>query len=224
MIGRTEDTATPKILICSQDSTARREVRKAIEGSGILDGYPGFGLGNSPRPPGEGSPFSGRLAQEDIEWSSLQISYLGDETAALATSSDNAFGRRLYIPKGEGGRRPATAGPILHINGKIYQLTVGHAFLELENRDLFEATSASLDDCDFDGQNDPDEDNPVALPKTTDKGKFKEIPLPGQHDIFKSAGSETGGELQSSDFPIPMPSSSTVTDHKLALSSTDAST
>jgi hypothetical protein len=224
MIGRTEDTAAPKVLICSQDSTVRRGARKAIEESGILDSYPGFGLGDSPRPPGEGSSFAGRLAQEDIESGPLQISYLGDETVVLATSSDNAFGRRLYIDKGKGGRRPATAGPILHINGKIYQLTVGHAFLELENSDLFEAVSASLDDCDFDGQSDSDEGNSGATPEMTDRGKSREVLLPSRHDICKFTGNETGGELQGSDFPIPTSSSSAVTDYTLLLSNTDVFT
>lgn len=222
MIGRTEDTAAPKILICSQDSTTRREVRKAIEGSGILDNYPGFGLGDSPRPPGEGSPFAGRLSQEDIESDSLQISHLDNEIVVLATSSDNAFGRRLYIPKGTGGRRPATAGPILHINGKTYQLTVGHAFSELENGDLFEASSASLDDCDFDGQSDLDEDDPNATPKMTDKDKSKEVLPSSEHDIC-SFGNEIGGELQGFDFPISTSSSSAVADRRLLLPNTDVS-
>src|SRR6266536_2490339 len=40
MIGRTEETASPKILICSMDVTARKEVRRAIMGSGIMNNYP----------------------------------------------------------------------------------------------------------------------------------------------------------------------------------------
>lgn len=44
MIGRTEDTAAPKILISSTDLTVRKEVRKAIIESGIMDKYPAIGL------------------------------------------------------------------------------------------------------------------------------------------------------------------------------------
>ena len=47
MIGRTEDSAAPKILICSADIMARKEVRRAIMGSGIMNSYPAIGLGDT---------------------------------------------------------------------------------------------------------------------------------------------------------------------------------
>jgi hypothetical protein len=223
MIGRTEETAAPKILICSQNPTARRGARKAIKGSGILNDHPGIGLGDSPRPPGEDFPFPRRLAQEDLESGSLQVSFLGDETVVLSNPSDNAFGRRLFIPKPNGGQRLATAGPILHINGKVYQLTVGHAFLDLDDGNLFEATSSSLDDCDFDGQSDSEEEDSVTTPETADKGKSNDVLLPNQHNIYSFSGSETNAESQSSTLPVPASSSSAAMDHPLILSNTDVS-
>ena len=93
----------------------------------------------------------------------------------VLTSSplDNAFGRRLFIPRRDGGSlRPATAGPILHINGKIYQLTVGHAFWEVEDFAPFETRSSSLDDCDFDGQSDSEDDDSCANLEMKDKGNL----------------------------------------------------
>jgi hypothetical protein len=60
MIGRTEDRAAPKILICSTDPMARKEVRKAIRGSGIMSRYPPIGLGDTGRLPD-------LMAREDIE-------------------------------------------------------------------------------------------------------------------------------------------------------------
>jgi len=218
MIGRSEDTAAAKVLICSSDPISRKEYRKAVKGSKILDSYPGFGLGDSPCPPGAGSAFVGSLAQEDIASGSLKASSFDDDGVVEATWSDNAFGRRLYIRTRKGGRRPATAGPILHINGKVYQLTVGHAFLEFENSDPFAATYASLDDCDFDGQSDSDEDDSGASAVVLDKGKSKEAHDPSQHDVHKSEANDAGEGMQGSDFP-PQNSLSAVTDHMLLPSS-----
>jgi hypothetical protein len=219
MIGRTEDTAAPKILICSQNPVARKGARKAIKGSGILDNHPGIGLGDSPRPPGENS--LGRLAQEDLESSFLQVSYLTGETVVLSNPSDNAFGRRLLILKPNGGQRLATAGPILHINGKVYQLTVGHAFSD--NGDLFEATSSSLDECDFDGQTDSEEDDPVTNPEMADKDKSGDLLPRNQHNVYNFTCNETGAESLGSTFPVSASSSSAATDHTLFLSNTDVS-
>jgi hypothetical protein len=44
MIGRTEDTSIPTILIYSEDRNTRRNLRKAIKESGILTQYEGIGL------------------------------------------------------------------------------------------------------------------------------------------------------------------------------------
>jgi hypothetical protein len=158
MIGRTEDTAAPKILICSTDPVTRKDVRRAIIGSGIMDNYPPIGLGDTTNLPD-------LLAQEDIETTFSLNSNLGDETVVLSSPLDNVFGRRLFIPRRDGGSlRPATAGPILHILDKVYQLTVGHAFLEVNDVALFETRSSNLDDCDFDGQSDSEnEDSSASL-------------------------------------------------------------
>jgi hypothetical protein len=47
MIGKTEDTAAPMVLVYSMDFNARKEVRKAIEASGIMKNYPSIGLGDT---------------------------------------------------------------------------------------------------------------------------------------------------------------------------------
>ena len=60
MIGLSEATAAPEILVCSTDIKARRDVRKAIEESGILSDYPGIGVGEDDEPPD-------LLAQNDID-------------------------------------------------------------------------------------------------------------------------------------------------------------
>jgi hypothetical protein len=159
MIGHTEDTARPKVLICSADSAGRKGIRKAIQESGILDGYPTIGLGDMARAPG-------LMAQEEIE-SIFQLELASDgETYVFSTSSDNAFGRRLFIPDRDGSSlRPATGGPMLYINGNIYQLTVGHAFLDIEGMTISGTESFNSDECDFDGQSDSEDmDTSINLP------------------------------------------------------------
>jgi hypothetical protein len=156
MIGRTEDTATPKILICSTDLKARKEVRRAIMESGIMNNYPVIGLGDS-----AGFPID--LAPGDIKLTFPPNSNLGDEAMVLSSPVGNAFGRRLSIPRRDGSSfPPTTAGPIFHNDDKVYQLTVGHDVLERDDVALFETHSSSLDDCDFDGQSDSEDDDSSA--------------------------------------------------------------
>lgn len=201
MIGRSEATAAPKILICSTDVTARKEVRRAIMGSGIMNNYPPIGLGDTAKLPD-------LLAQEDIEASFLTTSKLSNETVVLSPTWDKPFGRRLFIPRRDGSPlRPATAAPILHINGKIYQLTVGHAFSELDDGASNEARSSSLDDCDFDGQDDSDGDSSADLDMAVKANlKFKDGHF---HSNFGPTGIEMGTISQDSSSQNPESSSAT---------------
>jgi hypothetical protein len=212
MIGRTEDRAAPKILICSTDLIARKEVRKAIHGSGILSRYPPIGLGDTGRLPD-------LMAREDIEPTFPSDLNLGEETVVLSSPLDNAFGRRLFIPRRDGvSLRPATAGPILHINDRIYQLTVGHAFLELDDNTLSETLFSSLDDCDFDGQSDLEDEDHCAK----DKGNIviKEMLL---HDNCSPTSNDNCAKLQDSSSSGPESSSSTTASQALLPSGVDLS-
>jgi len=51
MIGRTKQNAVPTVVFCSPDPCSRRQARKAIVASGILEGYPGFRTADCSRPP-----------------------------------------------------------------------------------------------------------------------------------------------------------------------------
>jgi hypothetical protein len=155
MIGRTEERAKPKILVCSMDRSARKEVRKAIAGSGVLNGYPTIKLGDI-------SQLPDLLAQHDLDPSILTIPNLSGETLIYSPPSDNAFGRRLFILRPDSrAPRPATAGPMLYINGEVYQLTVGHAFAKPDDNSVFMSSFSTLDDCDFDDQSDSDEEKDI---------------------------------------------------------------
>jgi len=104
MIGHTEDTAKPKILIFLTDFTGRKGVRKAILESGILESDPPIRLGDMAKAPS-------LMAQGEIESTCPLNLASGDETYVFSVSSDNAFGRRLFIPgRVSGSVRPATGG------------------------------------------------------------------------------------------------------------------
>jgi hypothetical protein len=201
MIGDTEETAKPKILICSTDFRGRKGVRKAILESGILESYPPIGLGDMARAPG-------LMALEEIESTFPLDSALGDETYVLAASSDKAFGRRLFIPGRDGGSlRPATGGPILYINGNIYQLTVGHAFLGFDGLNTPRTQSSSSDECDFDGQSDSEDYDTSADLQMTDKSKRRSN-NPAFHNGYGPDGDKSGFKSHDDPSSLDIESSS----------------
>lgn len=155
MFGVTEETAAPQILVCSVDKKTRDQVLRAIEKSDIMKPHPAIGLGQISSL-GELK----RLSEDDIEYILSYNPTISNETAVLTIASDNPFGRRLFIPKRDGSSlRPATAGPILYINGKIYQLTVGHAFLESGDFPLSQAGPGNSEHRDIENQNETREGN-----------------------------------------------------------------
>ena len=50
MVGQDRSTASPRIIFCSSDIRTRKAIRRAVEGSGILNDYPSIGLGDSSSP------------------------------------------------------------------------------------------------------------------------------------------------------------------------------
>jgi len=149
MFGVTEETAAPQILVCSVDKKARDQVLRAIEKSDIMKSHPTIGLGQISSL-GELK----RLSEDEVEYILSCNPNTGNEIVVLTAALDKPFGRRLFIPKHDGSSlRPATAGPILYINGKTYQLTVGHAFLESGDFPLSQAGPGDSEHQDVDNQN-----------------------------------------------------------------------
>ncbi|RYP89569.1 hypothetical protein DL770_004290 [Monosporascus sp. CRB-9-2] len=167
MIGRTDETASPIILICSEDNT-RKRLRKAIKDSGILIGYCGIGLGDTPvlldrrriQPMMDltteefaSQRFFDKLKSEPGE---SQLTHSGHRKVLGNRDEERIIGRRLIFPCAD-GQRYATGGPIIYIQDKAYQLTVGHASADVAGV-LRSGTENDLnDECDFDGQSDSDE-------------------------------------------------------------------
>lgn len=123
MIGRAIRTAKPTIIFCCENLRHRRDIRKAIKDSGILDLYPGFKTGHMPRPPDFDQlvPLAhGKLAS-------------GSELlTVLAKLSDKACGMQLLIngstPSGVQSVKRATVGGVIFFNNKYFYTTAGHPF------------------------------------------------------------------------------------------------
>jgi len=155
MIGRTKSSAKATILVCSPDEDFRKTVRRSIKGSGIMDHYPSIGLGDTSKLPD-------LLTQEDIQCASQPNGNPNKDILVFSPPSDNAFGRSLFISSpARAAFRPATAGPILHVNGNIYQLTIGHAFLDSNEFTSLQRQNSNYDDCDFDGQSESEDEDSI---------------------------------------------------------------
>ncbi|KAI1871752.1 hypothetical protein JX265_005738 [Neoarthrinium moseri] len=173
MIGRTEDSAVPTILICSEDQKARKSLRKAIKESGILREWTGVGLGDTPVLPDRrrvipimDPPHMTEFASHRYFDKLKQLKEAEDyeERGKLTSSEDgDALGRRLYIYV-EGKKCLATGGLVVYFDDKAYQLTAGHASVRslVGSSSVLSTEEEALDECDFDGQSD-DEDSSGSL-------------------------------------------------------------
>jgi len=61
MIGKEESTASPRIIFCSSDKTARKKICKAVRKSGLLEPYPQIRLGDSSSPLARGDSGLNRI-------------------------------------------------------------------------------------------------------------------------------------------------------------------
>jgi hypothetical protein len=190
MFGSTKDNAVPQILVCSMEPKVRRQVLKAID-TIMHEYHPAITLG-------EISQLSDLLpvplAQDDIESDIQPIASMRNETVVFTPPQDNPFGRRLFIPRQDtGSLRHATAGPILYINGKIYQLTVGHAFLNFGDFPLSRAQSTNLGQHNFDGQKPREDDNSELAVKSNSiiKGPWKNSDVCAEQQGSSSSSPES---------------------------------
>lgn len=185
MVGKTPDTASPKVFVCSDDKAVRSSLLVVVEESHIMDNYPLFGLGAMPAN-------IGLVATEDVQVGSgtghspqLESPYYGPQRRVLALDRDQAFGRRLFVQdQGLMQLRPATGGPLLSIRGKVLQLTAGHAFLEgIATTPSRPPEPLTLDNVQFDGMDDTDDDasvpsQQISLPdelQTTDRLRLVDV-------------------------------------------------
>lgn len=164
MIGRSEQKANPTIMVCCSDKTTRKEAEALIRESGLLDqdGNCGFGLGSTglpleanclPRPLGKG------ISTKEAPFTdALKVDVYG--------LTEPGIGRKLgFIVSSQAGRivNYSTGGPIMRIGDHLYQLTVAHAMKQTLGSKILRAQGLDLDECEFDGQSDEEDDGHIAL-------------------------------------------------------------
>ncbi|KAK0611819.1 hypothetical protein B0T14DRAFT_489074 [Immersiella caudata] len=112
MFGKAEKSANPTIVFCCDVAAHRKDVRKVIVESGLLDGYRGLKTGHMPKPPG---------------FEQLVPLASGAPLSATTTSSDwttsSCSGMRIFV-----GGSPATIGGVVQIRDRFYYTTAGHVF------------------------------------------------------------------------------------------------
>ena len=152
MVGRTEDTASPKVLICSTDQKCRKRIRGIIKDSTIMNKYPGIGLGDV-------STLPDRHVIQELAREAIQALIPPEHRAhakgvVLAEKTQCYVGMQLFVVDEEDySLRPITAGPFVNLGDVLYNLTIAHTFEKKQTPpDL--AGTTELDDCDFEGMSD----------------------------------------------------------------------
>ncbi|KAM3069497.1 Protein png1 [Clarireedia jacksonii] len=163
MIGRARETAEPTIMFCSKEEDCRKDIKKTVVESGILDRYPGVRVGDCSRPP----DFD-RLVQLSGENRAIPQWLYSSNTNFLPSdqgeedrpclgrifreASDVVCGSRIFLSTEENTPpfRKATAGGILRSGDRFFYLTVAHAFIPTIGPSATSITEDSDSDFDFD--------------------------------------------------------------------------
>ncbi|KAF5705670.1 hypothetical protein FMUND_11976 [Fusarium mundagurra] len=195
MVGHNERTAAPKLLICSTDAKTRKNIRQLIKDSGIMDKYPGIGLGEVSALPDR--PVIRELSREAIE--ALLPFGCDIKRAVLADGSEPALGKRIFVVNPHDfSLRPATAGPIILHGDKCYQLTVAHAFRHTKEFDHSTDQQIAEDDCDFDGMSDDGGDEESQYDEITSKGSATLGEIESDEASFETSLDDFSGDKHSS--------------------------
>lgn len=182
MIGKTRETAEPIILFCCRELASRKQVRTAVEESGILQRYPGVRVGDASRPPDFdqlvqlagglfGSPphvesmFGGSPHVESIPRElEFRCEPDGDVYASRLTDEiEVVMGKRLLVTSFETLTRQATIGGIVHCGSRYFYLTANHVF----DTPLPIPTTENDDHFDFDIGDETDQDTDDFIDSTS---------------------------------------------------------
>jgi len=158
MTGPAANEAIPTIVFCSRHKELRGAALFAVQRSGVMDRLDEIFKDSSfnytipeIRLAQWAAPAPMLLATGDANIAALLAASNSGDRFVLTDPTDDAVGRRLLIP----GLDPkgATGGPILHIAGRVFQLTVRHLFWERGDDDPpvpeTPETTATLDDLEF---------------------------------------------------------------------------
>lgn len=156
MVGRTEQTASPKVLICSTEKKTRKHILKLIKESKIMSEHPGIGLGDISALPDR--QVIKELARDAIQ--TLLPPGHDAEGAILAEDTEPSMGMRLFVVDSDNcSLYPITAGPLLMLGNAFCLLTAAHTFKRLATGgEVCGDRELGIDDCSFDGMSDEDDD------------------------------------------------------------------
>ena len=145
MFGKTPKSASPTILFCCDIAAHRKEVRKVILESGLLDGYRGMKTGHMKRAPG---------FDQLVPLASLASHA---EVTTSRAYSGRSNGMKIFV-----GDSCATVGGTIQIGDRFYYTTAAHVFqttgddgmadhsMEGEGEDDDWVEIDGFDGCDFD--------------------------------------------------------------------------
>ncbi|KAK0718529.1 hypothetical protein B0T26DRAFT_741462 [Lasiosphaeria miniovina] len=145
MLGKVPRNASPTIIFCCVVAAHRKEVRKVIKESGLLDGYRGLKTGHMPKAP----DFEQLIQLANAHESAIKAEIL--RFASLPKASP--CGARFAV--GESATQ-ATLGGVIQLEDKFYYTTAAHVFQPKGILPL-NPLSESDDEIDIDGFSDIDE-------------------------------------------------------------------
>jgi len=180
MCGKTQQSASPTILFCCEVAAHRKEVRKVIVESGLLDGYRGMKTGHMSKAPGfeQLVPLASR-------------GFPGQQCYAKVNAADrdstSCSGMMISV-----GNSHATIGGVIQIRDNFYYTTAAHVFeaprYGMSSEDVQEGDGIEIEIDGFDAS-DLDADTGLGPESTGDS-----VPTPlGEHC---RSGAGIGRELQ----------------------------
>lgn len=183
MVGRDEDSARPMVMVCCVHRHIRKMAEASIRESRILDRFTGFGLGSSALlleshgleelltkrvnyPASRETltlltDFQGYQLQTSQAWSNKKSGEAASELRIYGSVPHRLGGTVRFVSMSHGEVsevHTTTGGPIFQLDTELYQITSGHGMLFGASEPKVHYTTSELDECDFDGKLDFDDD------------------------------------------------------------------
>lgn len=158
MIGCNKNSVKPTIVFSCSEPGPRKEVRRIIKDSGILDSYPGIELGDSSSAPDCDKLVP--LATGNIMERELPHPLAGREIGQIS-HSEHASTKSIFIINSDGeshSLRKSTAGGVVCFKDRFFYLTAAHPFGRGTRIEPVNTENVPFE-CDFDGQSDTNSDD-----------------------------------------------------------------
>lgn len=194
IIGKNVNKANPMVMVCCYNKAIRKEAEGLIRDSGLLDQDDniGFGIGSTvfplemtfvPGPVGDNTTPIPIIPPEDHS-----------QTVEVYGTMNPEIGRRLVFYREGVMTQLATGGPIIRIGEALFQLTVAHAMYKPSFSEASPADNLVLDECEFDGQSDEEDDSHLVLSRgsLSPDDSVREMDLPLEAEQSQASSSSSG--------------------------------